>query len=217
MATDAADTGPMPLDCFACPNAACELFNRFGAGNLSVCELMGKGKAIRRLYCNHCGQRFSERRGSLMQDAKLPVVRVVKCLTHGCSMEATADICEVDQRTVARLLDRAGPRAEEFHRQALQRLERPPAAVEMDELHGRVASPPPTPAAGKKGGPRPATPTSPPTRSTAPGPTPSRTPATPRPTTTPTPRPGVVAAAVAAVARWVTTGSTRRWTASRAS
>jgi len=217
MATEAVETERMPLECFACPNAACELFNRFGAGNLSVCEFMGKGKAIRRLYCDHCGQRFSERRGSLMQDAKLPVpavVRMVKCLTHGCSMEATADICEVDQRTVARLLERAGPRAEEFHRQALQRLERPPAAVEMDELHGRVASPPPTPAAGKKGGPRRATPAMPTPRSTRPSPTPSPKPRLPTPLL---PRCPGVAAAVAAVARWVATGSTRPWRATRGS
>ncbi len=222
MATDAADTGPMPIECFACPNPECDLFNRFGAGNLTVSDHIGKGRAIRRLRCGHCGKRFSERRGSLMQDAKLPeqaVVRMVKCLAHGCSMEATADICEVDPRTVARLLDRAGPRAEEFHRQALQRLERPPAVVEMDELHGRVASPPPMPAAGKKGGPRRAAPAAPPTRST-----PRLTPPTPRPNPRPSPnptprvptRPGVVAA-VAAVARWVATGSTRRWRASRAS
>jgi transposase-like protein len=187
MAQDAAaEVEPMPLECFACPNAECDSFNRFGLGNLSVCEHMGKGKAIRRLYCSHCQHRFSERQGSLMRHAKLPVpavVRMVKCLTHGCSLEATADICEVDPRTVARLLDRAGPRAEVFHRQALQRLERPPAAVEMDELHGRVARPPT--AAGKKGGPGPAR-SSPPTVA------------------------GVAAGVVGAVARWVATGSTRR-------
>ena len=37
----------------------------------------------RRLYCNHGGQRFSERQGSLMEHTKLPketVVRIIKCL-----------------------------------------------------------------------------------------------------------------------------------------
>ena len=62
---------------------------------------MGKGKSIRRLYCNRCQHRFSERQGSLMECTKLPepaVVRIVKCLGHGCSVEAAADICEVDPR-----------------------------------------------------------------------------------------------------------------------
>jgi transposase-like protein len=129
---------------FACPNEDCCDFNRFAAGNLSVCERMGKDHRIRRLYCSSCGQRFSERQGSLMARAKLPeatVVRIVKCLGYGCSMEATADICEVDPRTVELLLSKAGPRAEDFHRLQLERLADPIQVVEIDELHAPVASP----------------------------------------------------------------------------
>jgi transposase-like protein len=130
----------LPLSYFACPNSDCANFNRFGADNLSVCEQMGKGKAIRRLYCHTCGHRFSERKGSLMEDTKLPeqtVVRVVKCLAHGNGVEATADICEVDQRSVQRILEKAGPRAEAFHRLQLEQLEQTIEAVQLDELHGR--------------------------------------------------------------------------------
>lgn len=136
------------LALYACPNPDCDRFNQFNAGNLFICERMGKAKAIRRLYCSHCQHRFSERQGSLMQDTKLPkatVVRIIKCLGHGCSMEATADICEVDPRTVERLLERAGQRAEDFHRQQLDRLRAAgdgPKVVELDELHGRVCKPP---------------------------------------------------------------------------
>ena len=133
------------LALFACPNPDCALFNRFGAGNLSVGERMGKSKAIRRLYGTHCGQRFSERQGALMPYAKLPaetVVRMVKCLGHGCSLEAAADLCDVDPRTVARLLERAGKRAEDFHRLQMDRLPQPLEAVQLDELHGRVCKPP---------------------------------------------------------------------------
>jgi len=86
------------LVAFACPNDDCADFNRFGAGNLSVCERIGKDKRTRRLYCRTCGHRFSERQGTLLEYAKLPeetIVRIVKCLVHGCSIEATADICEV--------------------------------------------------------------------------------------------------------------------------
>lgn len=134
-----------PLDGFACPNEDCCDFNRFGAGNLSVSDRIGKDRAIRRLYCSSCGRRFSERKGSLLQDSKIPpecVVRIVKCLGHGCSVEATADICEVDPRTVERYAEAAGRRAKDFHQLQLEKLEEPPAAVEMDELHARVARPP---------------------------------------------------------------------------
>ena len=137
-----------PLSFFACPNPNCANFNRFNAGNLSIAERMGKNKAIRRLYCKTCKTRFSEREGSLLAKTKLDetvVVRIVKCLGHGCSIEATADICEVDSRTVERLLEKAGRRAEDFHRLQLERLEKDKGkiqAVQMDELHGRVAKSP---------------------------------------------------------------------------
>lgn len=136
------------LAVFACPNEDCPHFNRFGAGNLSVCEHMGKDRHIRRLYCRSCGKRFSERQGSLLEHTKLPqetVVRIVKCLGHGCSVAATADICEVDPRTVELLLEKAGKRAADFHHLQLEKLSTPLEAVELDELHGAVAAP-------KKGG-----------------------------------------------------------------
>jgi len=132
------------LTAFACPNEDCADFNRFGAGNLSVCEWIGKDKQIRRLYCHSCGHRFSERQGTLLQYAKLPeetIVRIVKCLVHGCSIEATADICEVTRRTVESLLKRAGRRAEDFHRLQLEKITQPLEVVELDELHGRSAPP----------------------------------------------------------------------------
>lgn len=126
---------------FACPNEDCGKFNIFGGGNLSVCERMGRGRQIRRLYCSCCGQRFSERQGTLLSHTKLSeevVVRIVKCLGHGCSIEAAADICEVDPRSVALLLAKSGRRAQEFHRQALEKLPSPPAVVEIDELHAHL-------------------------------------------------------------------------------
>jgi transposase-like protein len=176
------------LAMFACPNPDCDRFNQFDAGNLSVVERMGKNQSIRRLYCNHCQKRFSERQGSLMQYTKLPeatVVRIIKCLGHGCSEAATADICEVDPRSVHRMLERAGRRAEDFHNLQMQRLREmehePIEAVELDELHARVCKQPP-----KKGSLAAAS-----TRASGAG------------------------AVVRAVAAWVERGFTRRWRASR--
>jgi transposase-like protein len=139
------------LAVFACPNPDCSHFNHFGAGNLSVVEWTGKRKHIRRLYCSMCKHRFTERQGTLLRYSQLSeetVVRIVKCLGHGCSVEATADIGDVDPRTVDRLLEHAGRRAEDFHRLQLDRLAAPPEAVQLDERHGRVS-----PGPAKKGGP----------------------------------------------------------------
>lgn len=140
---------------FACPNPDCAWFNRFAAGNLQIAEGIGKHHDIRRLYCTHCGQRFSEHQGTLLQDTKLPlvaVVRIIKCLTHGCSIEAAADICDVDPRTIERFLEIAGRRAEDFHRLQLDRLTQSPEAVQLDELHARVAAPVKKRGAGWPGG-----------------------------------------------------------------
>lgn len=148
------DTKPVgSLAAFACPNPDCSLFNRFDAGNLSVVEWTGKRKHIRRLYCSACKHRSTERQGTLLRYSKLPeetLVRIVKCLGHGCSVEATAAICDVDPRTVDRLLEQAGRRAEDFHRLQLDRLPAPPEAVQLDELHGRV-SPEPAQKGGAEG------------------------------------------------------------------
>lgn len=138
---DSNTVAALPLAFFTCPNSDCADFNHFDAGNLSIAEWMGKDKAIRRLYCKTCGARFSERQGSLMEYTKLPqadVVRIIKCLGHGCTMEATADICEVDPRTVQRFLENAGKRAADFHRLQLETLEEPLEVVQMDELHGKT-------------------------------------------------------------------------------
>ena len=112
-------------------------------GGQSECVRVDRqGQNIRRLYCRTCGHRFSERQGTLLEGAKLPeatIVRMVKCLAHGCSIEATADICEVTPRTVESLLEKAGRRAEDFHRLQLEKLEQPLEVVELDELHGRSA------------------------------------------------------------------------------
>ncbi len=132
---------PNPLARLACPNEDCSAFNRFDAGNLSVVEWIGKTKDIRRLYCSHCGKRFSERSGTLRQYTKLPdetLARILKCLSHGCSITASADICDVDARTVQRVLRQAGTRADDFHRLQVEQQRVPLAAVQMDELHGRV-------------------------------------------------------------------------------
>ena len=127
------------LSFFCCPNSECIDFRRFGSGNLGVREWIGKAKHIRRLYCRTCGQRFSERRGSLMEYGHLPqekVVTIVKCLRHGNNVDATADIAGVDPRTVQRIVERAGPRGEAFHNQKVTGVET--SAVQIDEMHGKA-------------------------------------------------------------------------------
>jgi hypothetical protein len=43
---------------------------------------------------------------------------------------------------VQRLLEKAGPRAQDFHRLQLEKLDRPLEAMQLDELHARVCKAP---------------------------------------------------------------------------
>jgi transposase-like protein len=138
MATGAARAGE-DLSGFACPNPECIDFNKFGAGNLRVSERNGKNGRLRRLVCCTCQIRFQERRGTLMEGAKIPrekVELIMKCLTWGNSIAATADIAEVDERTVERIVRRAGERAGVFHDRAAQDLET--AQAQFDEVHAKA-------------------------------------------------------------------------------
>ena len=58
--------------------------------------------------CLLCGREFSEREGTLMAHTKLPeekVIRLLRCQRWGICDGGTADICEVDIKTVHRFQD----------------------------------------------------------------------------------------------------------------
>ena len=76
---------------FSCPNPACSVFNHPGQGNLSHRSWTGKDKHIERLVCVVFGRGFSDRKGTLMEESKLPgetVERLLKCQRWGSVTQA---------------------------------------------------------------------------------------------------------------------------------
>ena len=74
-----------------------------------------------------------------MACSKLPeetVIRLVKCQRWGVCDEGTADICDVDLKTVHRFQRVAAQRAETHHRQTVQNLE--VQGVQLDEAHSKL-------------------------------------------------------------------------------
>ena len=74
-----------------------------------------------------------------MARSKLPedtVIRLVKCQRWGVCDEGTADICEVEIKTVHRFQRVAAHRAETPHRQSVQHVE--VAGVQLDEAHSKL-------------------------------------------------------------------------------
>jgi IS1 family transposase len=124
---------------FSCPNPQCAQFNRPGAGNIAHRSWTGTHKHIERLRCTACHREFSEREGTLMARSKLPedtVVRLLKCQRWGVCDEGTADICDVEIKTVHRFQRVATHRAQTHHRQSVQNVE--VEGVQLDEAHSKL-------------------------------------------------------------------------------
>jgi LacI family transcriptional regulator len=89
-----------------------------GAGNLSVCGKIGKDGHIRQLYCNVCKARFSERKGTVLYNAKLPPEKVIAILDHvreGCGVRQTGRLVGVSKNTANRYVRLAGQHAQGLH------------------------------------------------------------------------------------------------------
>src|SRR4051794_39316280 len=106
------------LSRFCCQNAACSLYGRRGAGNLSVRDRYGKDKQIRLLYCRACRARFSERKGTALSHSCLPreaAVSVLQHLVEGNGVRQTERLTGVHRDTVMRLARLAGAHAKDAH------------------------------------------------------------------------------------------------------
>ena len=109
---------PDLLSKFCCQNERCVAYGSRGAGNLSVCDHIGKRRDIRLLYCRVCRKRFSERKGTVFYRSHTDPAKVVSILNHvqeGCGMRATGRLVGVKEETVTRYAKLAGRHAEQLH------------------------------------------------------------------------------------------------------
>jgi transposase-like protein len=110
------------LSHFCCQNDRCVAFGSYGAGNLYVRDHIGKRKDIRLLCCRTCGQRFSERKGTVFYRAHTPLDKVVSILEHvqeGCGMRQTGRLQKVKEDTVIRFAKLAGRHSAKLHDQVV--------------------------------------------------------------------------------------------------
>jgi transposase-like protein len=106
------------LDELCCQNSACPKYGQRGAGNLSVCGWIGRKRNIRHLYCSACKARFSERKGTVLYNAKLPPQKVIAILDHvreGCGVRQTGRLVGVSKNTANRYVLLAGRHAQALH------------------------------------------------------------------------------------------------------
>jgi len=106
------------LSTFCCHKPSCADYGKRGAGNLSVCDRIGKNKQYRLLYCRSCKARFSERKGTVFFASRIPQEKVVSILAHvheGVGMRKTGRLLGVKEDTVIRYARRAGAHAKSLH------------------------------------------------------------------------------------------------------
>ncbi len=78
----------------------------------------GKGKRIRMIYCRTCGAHFSERKGTVLEHARLPAEKTILMMKHiqeGCGTRATSRLVGVDKNTVTRYVQLSGEHAKKMH------------------------------------------------------------------------------------------------------
>src|SRR5512135_3064519 len=112
--------GMHPIEHLCCQNARCPDAGLRGRGNLTFRGWSGKGHRIRRASCRTCTARFSERTGTVLEQARLPdatALDVLNPIREGCGTRATGRLVGVDKNTVMRYVARAGAHAEPLHQE----------------------------------------------------------------------------------------------------
>ena len=102
---------------FCCQNKNCPKHGVRGEDNIRVRATYGPNDT-RLLYCLICKKPFSEHRGTVFFDSRLPKETVVSLLEHvveGNGMRKTGRLLKVDHDTVSRYTRLAGEHAEELH------------------------------------------------------------------------------------------------------
>lgn len=107
-----------PIEHFCCQNITCPDHGQRAKGNLYFRGWSGRNRRIRMVYCRTCKKSFSERKGTPLEDSRLPQDKALALLEHlreGCGTRATSRLVKVDKNTVTRYLRLAGPHAQTLH------------------------------------------------------------------------------------------------------
>jgi transposase-like protein len=102
---------------FCCQNIKCPKHGVRGEKNIRVRARYGT-KNTRLLYCTHCKETFSERRGTVFFNSRLPddtIVSIHEHVAEGNGMRKTGRLLHVDADTVIRYTRLAGEHAEQIH------------------------------------------------------------------------------------------------------
>jgi transposase-like protein len=106
------------IENFCCQDSSCPDSGLRDKGNLSFCGWSGRGKRIRMIYCHTCRAHFSERKGTVLEQSRLPADKAIAVLEHiaeGCGTRATGRLVGVAPNTVTRYVVLAGAHGKKLH------------------------------------------------------------------------------------------------------
>jgi transposase-like protein len=108
----------LSLKSLCCQQLSCAEYGVRGKDNLRVRGWSGRGQRIRMLYCRTCKTLFSERKGTVLEQSRLPEDKAIALLEHvreGNGTRSTSRLLGVGKDTVTRYIRRAGAHAATLH------------------------------------------------------------------------------------------------------
>lgn len=96
-----------------------------------------RSSSVQRFRCLNCGKTFNEQSrfiGLRLDESK--IVQIVRCLSEGCGVRATARLCDCDKNTVLEVVRVIGRKCEQLHDELVRNVKT--ESIQLDELWARV-------------------------------------------------------------------------------
>src|SRR5260370_35592382 len=116
-----------------CPNPACSARGKRGERNI-----VRYGSKRPRYRCKTCGRTFRVKAGTMYEGLRSPewlITVVVALISYGCTVQAIVQAFGLDERTVARWIERAGKHCEHVHVELIVQQELDLQHVQADEIY----------------------------------------------------------------------------------
>jgi Sigma-70, region 4. len=131
------ERGPKPQFInVACPNKDCKLYGLTDQSNvIGNGTYISRGEKTRRYLCRHCGKAFCDHTDTFYHDLRKDehtIDLALKMSMKGMSIEAIADVLEVQSASVKRWLARAAEQCDKVNDIMMKNVE--VSRIEMDEL-----------------------------------------------------------------------------------
>jgi transposase-like protein len=115
-----------------CQNPACSARGKRDAQNI-----VKYGNKRPRYKCKVCGKTWSRKAGTMYESLRKPewvITIVIALLSYGCPVQAIVHAFELDERTVARWIERAEKHCEQVHHEQIVQKALDLQYVQADEV-----------------------------------------------------------------------------------